>query len=119
MQYCAVARREKAAIRRQKPVSDGRAERKDLVQVVEAADRAGSIVTEQVRSIIEAAETNAAEIRRDAERDAVVIRREAAEAASRLLARLDALEAPLTDLVQGLRHEADSLTAGLDPRGSS
>ena len=97
---------------------DGRGERRDLVQVVEAADRAGSIVTEQVRAIIEAAESNAAEIRRDAERDAAAIRREAAEAANRLLDRIDALEGPLADLVGGLRREADSLTADLDRRGS-
>jgi hypothetical protein len=99
-------------------VPNGRGERKDLVQVVEAADRAGSIVTEQVRSIIEAAESNAAEIRGNAERDAVAVRQEAASAANRVLERLEAIEAPLGELVQGLRREADSLSADADRRGT-
>jgi hypothetical protein len=89
---------------------------KDLTQTVEAADRAGSIVTEQVRTIIEAAETNAAELRRGAERDSVTMRRQAVEAANRLLERMDALERPLGDLVTSLRREVDSLTAELDRR---
>jgi hypothetical protein len=95
-------------------VPNSRGERKDLVQAVEAADRAGSIVTEQVRSIIEAAETNAAEIRRNAERDAVAIRQQASAAANRILERLGAIEAPLGELVAGLRREADSLSADAD-----
>jgi hypothetical protein len=98
-------------------VPDG-GQRKDLVQMVEAADRAGSIVTEQVRSIIEAAEVNAAEVRRNAERDAVGVRRQAADAANRLLDRIDALERPLADLVTSLRKEADSLTSDLDRRNA-
>jgi cell division septum initiation protein DivIVA len=92
--------------------------RQDLVQAVDAADRAGTIVTEQVRSIIEAAEANAEEIRRSAHRDAYTIRQGASDAASRILERLDALERPLGDLVTGLRQEADSLTADLDRRAS-
>jgi hypothetical protein len=76
-----------------------------------AADRAGAMVTEQVRSIIEAAEHNAEEIRRNAERDAEQMRKEAVEAAHRILDRLDAIEGPLGELVSGLRHEADSLTS--------
>jgi len=99
-------------------VPDGQAQRKDLVQVVEAAERAGSIVTEQVRSIIEAAETNAAEIRRNAERDAVSTRREAVDAAHRLLERIDALERPLSELVTSLRREADDVSGELDRRGA-
>jgi hypothetical protein len=99
-------------------VPNSRGERKDLVQVVEAADRAGSIVTEQVRSIIEAAETNAAEIRRNAERDAVAIRQQASAAANRILERLGAIEAPLGELVAGLRREADSLSADADRRSN-
>lgn len=96
---------------------DGRSDKQDLVQVVEAADRAGSIVTEQVRSIISAAETNAEEIRRSAERDAAGIRREAVDAAQRVLDRVDAVEGPLSELVDALRREADSLTSDLDRRG--
>lgn len=76
-----------------------------------AADRAGAMVTEQVRSIIEAAEHNAEEIRRNAERDADEMRKEAVEAAHRILDRLDAIEGPLGELVTSLRREADGLTA--------
>jgi hypothetical protein len=85
--------------------------RRDLVQMGTAADRAGAMVTEQVRSIIEAAEHNAEEIRRNAERDADEMRKEAVEAAHRILDRLDAIEGPLGELVTSLRREADGLTA--------
>ena len=89
---------------------------RDLVQLGAAADRAGSIVTEQVRSIIQAAESNAADIRRDAERDAHLTRRQAADAASRVLERLDAIEQPLGELVAALRREADGIATELDRR---
>ncbi len=91
---------------------------RDLAEAVEAADRAGSMVTEQVRSIIEAAETNAQEIRRDAEREADAIRHQASDAANRVIERLEAIEGPLGDLVARLRREADSLTAELDRGGA-
>jgi cell division septum initiation protein DivIVA len=94
------------------------ASRKDLVQAVEAADRAGAIVTEQVRSIIEAAESSAEEMRRNAQRDAHAIRQEASEAANRVLERLDAIEGPLGDLVAGLRRETDALNAEVDRHGA-
>jgi cell division septum initiation protein DivIVA len=97
-------------------VADDSEGRRELIHVAEAADRAGAIVTDQVRSIIEAAETNAEEIRRNAERDAAVIRREAAEAANRILERLGSVEGPLGELVAGLRREADRLTGGVDTR---
>ena len=92
--------------------------RKDLVQAVEAADRAGAIVTEQVRSIITAAETSAEKTRRNAQRDGFAIRQEASDAANRVLERLAALEKPLGDLVVGLQREADSLTTELDRRAT-
>jgi hypothetical protein len=84
--------------------------RNDLAQMGTAADRAGAMVTEQVRSIIEAAEHNAEEIRRSAERDAEQMRKDAVAAAHRILDRLDAIEGPLGELVASLRREADSLT---------
>jgi cell division septum initiation protein DivIVA len=96
---------------RQRLVRSGRDGQHDLVQVGTAADRAGAMVTEQVRSIIEAAESRAEEIRRNAERDAEQMRNEAVEAAHRILDRLDAIEGPLGDLVTSLRREADSLTS--------
>jgi cell division septum initiation protein DivIVA len=83
----------------------------DLAQIGTAADRAGAMVTEQVRSIIEAAEKRAEEIRSSAERDADEMRKEAVAAAHRILDRLDAIEGPLGDLVTSLRREADKLTS--------
>ena len=95
-------------------MAEQRAKSRDLVQVVEAADRAGAIVTEHVRSIIESAETSADQIRRNAERDAQTLRREAADAADRVLSRIGAVEGSLGELVNGLRREADGLAADLD-----
>jgi cell division septum initiation protein DivIVA len=100
---------------RENLVQDGRG-RQDLVQVGGAADRAGAMVTDQVRSIIEAAEKKADEIRLSAERDAEQIRQQAAEAADRILGRLDAIEEPLFQMVSSLRSEADSLSAHVSRR---
>jgi hypothetical protein len=97
-------------------VPNGQEVRNRDVQLVEAADRAGAIVTDQVRSIISTAETRAREIRSDAERDAGMIRQQAADAANRVLERLGAVEGPLGELVSSLRREADTLTADLDRR---
>jgi Mg2+ and Co2+ transporter CorA len=94
-------------------VPDGQSERNELLQVVEAADRAGAIVTDQVRSIIEAAETKAQEIERNAEQEAGVTRQAASEAASRILERIDAIESELGSLVDSLRREADRLNTAL------
>jgi cell division septum initiation protein DivIVA len=69
------------------------------------------MVTEQVRSIIEAAEKRAEEIRSSSERDSDEMRKEAVAAAHRILDRLDAIEGPLGELVTSLRHEADKLTS--------
>lgn len=89
----------------------------DLSRAVEAADRAGSIVTDHVRSIIDAAQTRAAEIERSAQQDAETIRTEAYEAANRVLERIDSLEGRLGDLVGGLRQEASGLSGSLENTG--
>src|SRR3954471_17927147 len=102
------------SIGRRTSLADNGGDSRDLVQLGAAADRAGSIVTEQVQSIIQAAESNAADIRRDAERDAHLTRRQGPEAASRVLERLDAIEQPLGDLVSALRREADGIASDLD-----
>src|SRR3954452_15646875 len=73
------------------------------------ADRAGSIVTDHVRSTIEAAEAKAAEIRRQADDDARKTRETAHEVATETLARIDALGGPLAELVNDLRAQADRL----------
>ncbi len=88
----------------------------ELVQAVEAADRAGAIVTDHVRSIIDAAESRAAEIEQNAKQEAEDIRRQAHASARRLLERIDAMEGQLGDLVNSLRREADQLAADLDRR---
>jgi hypothetical protein len=96
---------------RQRLVRSSRDGAEDLAQIGTAADRAGAMVTEQVRSIIEAAEKRAEEIRSSAERDSDEMRTEAVAAAHRILDRLDAIEGPLGELVTSLRREADKLTS--------
>ena len=77
--------------------------------MLDAADRAGAIVAEQVTSIMEAAEVRAAEIQSGAEADATAIRTQAAEAARRALERLDSMERELGEVVASLRREAQAL----------
>ena len=89
----------------------------ELSRAVEAAERAGSIVSDHVRSIIGAAQTRAAEIERNAQQEAHEIRTEAYEAASRVLERIDSLEDRLGTIVSGLRDDAGSLSGNLESRG--
>jgi cell division septum initiation protein DivIVA len=89
----------------------------ELAQAVEAADRAGAIVTDHVRSIIDAAQSRAAEIEQNAKQEAEDMRRQAHASAVRLLERVDAMEGQLGNLVSSLRREADQLAADLDRRG--
>jgi vacuolar-type H+-ATPase subunit H len=86
-------------------------DRESVVQVAEAADRAGAIVTEQIRSIIGEAEANAEEIRRSAEVEAEAIRQRATESASRLLQRIDAINGPLAELAAELQREVAGVPA--------
>jgi hypothetical protein len=97
-------------------MSDNRGAERELVQVKGAADRAGSIVTEQVQSIMEAAETSAEQVRTGAEQDAEEIRRDAVGAALRVLDQLETVKTPLGDLAAGLRREVDVLNNGVDRR---
>ncbi len=89
-------------------------EDKSIFEAVEAAERAGSVVSEQIRSIMEAAQAKAAEIERNAQDEASRSRQESAEAATRLLEQIDEMEGHLSGLVQSLRREADQLSVGLD-----
>ncbi len=82
----------------------------------EAAERAGAIVTEQIRAITDAAQQSSAEIRRSAEEEADATRQRAVDAASTVLEKIDALESQLGSLVAGLRREADTLTRDLERR---
>ena len=90
------------------------ADRQNAAQVAEAADRAGAIVTEQIRVIMEQAEANAEQIRRAGEHDAEVITQRAAEAASRMLDQINAIDGPLSALAASLQREAESLAAELN-----
>jgi cell division septum initiation protein DivIVA len=94
------------------------ADRQIVSQGAEVADRAGAIVTEQIRAIIEQAEANAEEIRRAAQVDAEAMTQRAAESASRMLERINAIDGPLSALVAELQREANSLTAEFENRGS-
>ena len=83
----------------------------NVVQFGSAADRAGAIVTEHVRSIIEAAEVRADDIRKSAEEDARRTREAASEAATAVLKRIDEMGEPLAALARDLRSEAERLQA--------
>jgi len=81
------------------------------LDITEAANRAGALVTEQIRTIIDQAEAGATELRRNAEEEANAVRREAAESANRILERIRALDGPLSELVAELQREAERLSA--------
>ncbi len=87
--------------------------------MTQAADRAGAIVSEQIRSMMESAETRAREIRVTAEQEAEQMRSDAAASAGRILDRIDALERPLSDLVISLRRESDRLGTEAQDHGIS
>ena len=89
----------------------------DLARAVEASERAGSIVSDHVRAIIDAAQMRAGEIERNAQQEAQEIRSEAYEAANRVLERIDSIEGRLGNLVTGLRQEASSLSETNGQRG--
>jgi hypothetical protein len=76
----------------------------------EAADRAGAIVTDQIRAMLDAAESRAREIRRSAEKEARERREAAAREASALFKQLEAIERPLDALASSVRGELDSLS---------
>src|SRR5256714_4065308 len=101
----------------------------------QGAESLATVASEQVRAIVEAAETSAAGIKRDAEDEARQIRQEAADEAERarsdaasqarehvakvsegtavMLQRVDAMESELGALVESLRTGANRLTADL------
>jgi DivIVA domain-containing protein len=98
-------------------------------------DTMASSASEQVRAIVEAAETSAAEIQRAADDEAREIREEASseaqatkdqaaeqareyvgkvsESTNTMLSRLDSMEEELTDLIDSLRKGGNRLTADL------
>lgn len=86
----------------------------DLPELTEAARRAGSIVNDEINSIVDVVQRQADEIRRSAEDDARATRHEAMESAQRVLERINALEQPLGELVQTLRVEMDRVGRELE-----
>ena len=84
-------------------------ENQTALENTEAANRAGQLVTEQIRSIIDQAQEGANELRRTAEQDASTIRQQAAESANRILERIRALDGPLSELVAELQRESERL----------
>ncbi len=69
--------------------------------------------SEQVRAILEAAETGAAELRAEAGREAGQHVARVEEAAGGMLAKLDELESQLTTLLEALRRSGEQLNDGL------
>jgi DivIVA domain-containing protein len=69
--------------------------------------------SEQVRAILEAAETGAAELRAQAGRDAGEHVARVETATGGMLARLDELEGELTNLLDALRRSGERLNEGL------
>lgn len=78
------------------------------------ADRAGSIVRDQISSMTEAARSTAADIERTARDSADDTRREAVESAVRTVENINQVERELTLLLRGVSQEADALRAKLD-----
>lgn len=68
-------------------------------------ERAGGIVRDHVRAVIESAEGNAAEIRRRAREDAEALDQERADSASRLTTQLGELEGSFTSFGERLGQE--------------
>jgi hypothetical protein len=91
----------------------------ELSQLVEAADRAGALVEEQVRSIMEAAEAKAIEVEETAKQDSLERREEATNAANGFVEQIEFLERELNGFVENLHREADKLKAALRKEASN
>lgn len=79
----------------------------------ESAARAGTLVREQVGSILEAALISAADVQRRAEEEATATKREALDAANHTLERIDDMQGRLRELLSGIAQEADALGSAL------
>ena len=86
----------------------------ELRRRVQPAGAVATQTSEQVRTILEAAEASAARIRAGATADAQQHVARVAEAADGLRERVDALERDLTGLLAGLRAGAERLRRDLD-----
>lgn len=95
-------------------------QRDDVSRSVEAAERAGSIFTDQVRSIIDAAQVRARETEREASEAAEKITRDARETTSRVLEHANRLgsgilsaERELTSQLGRISEQAEALRTRL------
>jgi len=85
----------------------------ELFEAAQAAERAGAVISDQIRSIMEAAQAKADDIERAAEDDARNTREEAVQAVTRLLEQIDTIEGHVSGLAENLRREADRLTVAV------
>lgn len=74
-----------------------------------AAQRVGTMITEQVHLIVEDAERQADELRNEASSSADRTRRDATDSARLVLERIQALERPLAELVRSLNLEIEKV----------
>lgn len=96
-------------------MADGRGtDEEERTRAIEAAERAGSIVTDHVRSIIDAAQARARETELEADQEAERVTTEASETAGRVLERIGSLEDGLGSLVNDLRTEAGRASDDVD-----
>lgn len=84
----------------------------NVSQAREVADRAGSLVTDHVRAVIDAAQATADDLQRDTDKDAQEIRSGAHQAGRGALSKIDSAEQRLRTLVATLREEADTVSDG-------
>jgi DNA anti-recombination protein RmuC len=99
-------------------VTAGPDDNQAALEIAEAANRAGQLVTEQIQGIIDQAQASATELQRNAEDEANRIRAQAAESANRILERIRALDGPLSELVAELQREAERLGSDNQPAAS-
>ncbi len=89
-------------------------ERTATPEPLEAADRAGRVVREQIASITEAAQSSAINIERAAEEAGEAARRSALEGGLRIAGQISQLESELDNLRRSVANEADGLRVKLD-----
>lgn len=84
----------------------------ELSRRQEVADRAGAIVTDHVRSVIDSAQGRAADLERDTVKQSNDLRDRACQVADEALGEVDAAGERLRVLVRALREDVDSVFDG-------
>jgi hypothetical protein len=88
-------------------------------ELVAAANHAGSVIREQIGTILEAAQTNAADAERTSRENAESTRQEAAASAARILDLIRNAERQVGDLRRSAAREADALRVALGKSAAS